>query len=198
MIKLWSRKMGWRSLLVLGLASATCVGTIMSHGIPTAAVQLADGTTAFNSPPRLTDFVTLDTYTNERHPTYYVTVNLLPEAGESLETLTVSLIEGRFTRLNYRTDGIRVFAGTRRDRGPEYSVAVADFDDDSQTLTIQLAEPAEPGQLITFALDLVRNPRWDGVYLYDVTAAPAGENPRFQRIGTGRIHIYRRELIFFH
>lgn len=198
MTKLWTQKWGQRSLLALCLAGATGFGLIGSHGIPAAAVQLADGTTAFNSPPRLADFVTLDTYTRERHPTYYITVNLLPEAGESLQTLTVSLIEGRFTRLNYRADGISVFAGTRRDRGHEYAVAAADFDDNTQTLTIQLAEPAEPGQLITFALDLVRNPRWDGVYLYDVTAAPAGDNPRFQRIGTGRIHIYRRELIFFH
>ncbi len=186
--------MGRRSLLALCLVSVTCLSTM---GLPTTAVQLGDGTTAFNSPPRLEDFVTLDTYTYERRPTYYVTVNLLPEAGESLETLTVSLIEGRFTQLDYRTDNIRVFEGTRRDRGSEYPVATADFDDDSQTLTIRLAEPAEPGQVLTFALDLVRNPRWEGVYLYEVTAAPAGDSPRFQRIGTGRIHIYQREFIFF-
>ena len=186
--------MGRRSLLALCLVSVACLSTM---GLPTTAVQLGDGTTAFNSPPRLEDFVTLDTYTYERRPTYYVTVNLLPEAGESLETLTVSLIEGRFTQLDYRTDNIRVFEGTRRDRGSEYPVATADFDDDSQTLTIRLAEPAEPGQVLTFALDLVRNPRWEGVYLYEVTAAPAGDSPRFQRIGTGRIHIYQREFIFF-
>ncbi|MEM9818317.1 MAG: DUF2808 domain-containing protein [Cyanobacteria bacterium P01_D01_bin.6] len=194
MLKLWNQKMGRRLLLVFGFASAIGLSTA---GLPTTAVQLGDGTTAFNSPPRLVDFVTLDTYTDERRPTYYVTVNLLPEAGESLETLTVSLIEGRFTRLNYRTDDIRVFAGTRRDRGTEHSVAAADFDDEAQTLTIRLAEPAEPGQVLTFTIDLVRNPRWEGVYLYEVTVAPAGDSPRFQRIGTGRIHIYQREFIFF-
>ena len=197
MIQLWNGKMGQRSLSALGLAGVTYFSTMAFSGLPTAAVQLGDGTTAFNSPPRLADFVTLDIDANERRPTYYVTVDLLPETGEPLETLTISLIEGRFTRLNYHTDQIKVFEGTRRDRGSNYTVATADFDDDTQTLTIRLAEPAAPGQLLTVALELVRNPRWEGVYLYEVTAAPAGENPRFQRVGTGRIHIYERDFLSF-
>ena len=165
---------------------------------PTAAVQLGDGTTVFTSPPRLDSFTTLDIHTYERRPTYYVTVNLLPEAEESLATLTIQLIEGRFTRLNYRTENIAVFSGTRRDRGAEYPVEMAEYDADTQTLTIHLAEPIEPGKLVTFALELSRNPRWEGVYLYEVTAAPAGDMPRSQRVGTGRIQIYQREFLLFH
>lgn len=193
----WGTAVRRRSLLGWGLASATCLSLFSAHISPTAAVQLGDGTTAFTSPPRLADFVTFDTAAGERYPTYYVTVNLLPEAGEPLQTLTVSLIEGRFTRLNFRTDAIRVFEGTRRDRQTAYPVASVEYDDDAQTLTIRLAEPVAPGQLITFALPLVRNPRWEGVYLYEVTAAPAGEAPRFQRVGIGRIHIYERRFLLF-
>ncbi|RZM81907.1 DUF2808 domain-containing protein [Leptolyngbya iicbica] len=196
-MKLGKPRRRGRSRLALALASITCIATVVLPLGPTAAVQLGDGTTVFTSPPRLADFVTLDNDTYDRRPTYYVTVNLPPDAEEPLETLTVSLIEGRFTRLNYRTQDIEVFTGTRRDRGASYDIATADYDADSQTLTVQLAEPAEPGQLLTFALTLVRNPRWEGVYLYEVTAAPAGEKPQFQRVGTGRIHIYQRDFIFF-
>lgn len=193
----WWQDLKWRSRLWLGLAAVGMGGAIALHSLPTAAVQLGDGTTMFTSPPRLADFVTFDTRTFERSPTYYVTVNLLPEAGEPLQTLTVRLIEGRFTRLDFRTHALRVFAGTRGDRGAEYAIAAADYDDDAQTLTIQLAEPAAPGQQLTFALELVRNPRQPGVYLYEVTAAPAGVQPRFQRVGTGRIHIYERHDPFW-
>ena len=188
----WWPRVNRRSRLLLGLASMTFTGAIALPGLPTAAVQLSDGSTAFTSPPRLADFVTFDNFIYERNPTYYVTVNLLPEAGEPLQTLTVRLIEGRFTRLNFRTERLAVFAGGRRDRGTEYAIAATEYNDDDQTLTIQLAEPASPGQQLTFALELVRNPRFSGVYLYEVTAAPAGDQPRFQRVGTGRIHIYDR------
>ncbi len=187
-----------RSQLAFALASVIGLVTVALPMRPTTAVQLGDGTTVFTSPPRLADFVTLDNDAYDRRPTYYVTVDLPPDAEEPLEILTVSLIEGRFTRLNYRTHEIEVFSGTRRDRGAAYDIATAEYDADSQTLTVQLAEPAAPGQLLTFALRLVRNPRWEGVYLYEVTAAPAGEKPQFQRVGTGRIHIYQRELLFFH
>jgi hypothetical protein len=197
-MRLRNRPMKRRSRLALALASLTCMVAVALPTKLTTAAQLGDGTTVFTSPPRLADFVTLDNDTYDRRPTYYVTVNLPPDAEEPLETLKVTLIEGRFTRLSYRTHDIEVFSGTRRDRGDAYDLATVDYDAESQTLTMQLAEPAAPGQLLTFALRLVRNPRWEGVYLYEVTAAPVGENPQFQRVGTGRIHIYQRELLFFH
>ncbi|MGD1860534.1 MAG: DUF2808 domain-containing protein [Leptolyngbyaceae cyanobacterium] len=182
----------WRSPRLLRFAGAVLLGALVSVTWPSAAVQLGDGTIAFNSPPRLDSFITFDERAQDRNTTYYVTVRLLPEAGEPLQTLSVSLIEGRFNRLNYRTEQISVYGGQPRDRSTAYPVETADYDANSQTLTIRLAQPAEPGQTLTFELELVRNPRFGGVYLYDVVAAPAGENPRFQRIGTGRIHIYDR------
>ncbi|MEM1311615.1 MAG: DUF2808 domain-containing protein [Cyanobacteria bacterium P01_C01_bin.70] len=181
----------------MSFASAMLLAAIASVALPSGAVQLGDGTTAFDSPPRLDGFMTFDELAQARNAIYYVTVHLLPEAGEPLQTVSISLIEGRFTRLDYRTDQIAVYGGNPRERSTEYPVESASYDDDSQTLTIRLAQPAEPGQNLTFELNLVRNPRFEGVYLYDVTAAPAGENPRFQRIGTGRIHIYERRFRVF-
>lgn len=178
----------------LGAFLVTAIAPQLSHAV---AVQLSDGSTMFTSPPRLVDFVTLENSAGRKNVTYYLVVNLLPEAGEPLKTLKVSLLEGRFTRLDYRTADIEVFAGDRRDRGTRYPVESAEYDDSSQTLTIRLETAIPPGQQFTVALAPVRNPTREGVYLFEVTAAPDGEQPVFQRVGIGRIHIFRDPLLNF-
>lgn len=188
----------WRTRLGLGLVGAIAV---LSLGTPwplVSAAQLSDGSTVFTSPPRLVDFVTTNDSANKRDVTYYVTINLLPEAEEPLETLSVELVEGRFRRLNYHTDRIEVFEGTPRDREDNYPIASAEYDDDTQTVTVQLSQSVPPGEVITLALKPVRNPSRGGVYLFRVTAAPAGSNPVAQRVGTGRIHIYRDSVLDIH
>jgi hypothetical protein len=184
--------MKWFRGLLLGLCSLLLTLAI-SSGWSLQAVQFADGTTQFNSPPRLVDFYTTRDDVNNRNATYYVTVNLLPEAGEPLKTLTVSLTEGRFTRLGYHTDETEVFQGTARDRQSAIPVESVTYTDDTQTLTIQLLEGAQPGQMLTFALHPVRNPTSEGVYLFEVRAASAGDKPVFQRVGTGRLSIFRSD-----
>lgn len=185
-LKRRSRMMWALTVLMWAIAAAL---------LPVGAVELSDGSTMFTSPPRLVSFVTTENVTNRKNATYYVTVNLLPEAGEALKTLKVSLIEGRFTRLDYHTDEIEVFAGEQGDRQRDYAVDFAEYDEDSQTLTVQLATAADPGQHLTFALKPVRNPTRAGVYLFEVNAAPAGENPVFQRAGTGRLNIFEDPFV---
>lgn len=175
----------------LGFTGGLLLGAIAIQAPQLNAAQLSDGTTVFDSPPRLVSFVTTRDNTNDKRATYYITVNLLPEAGEPLKTLQVSLIEGRFTRLDYRLDNLEVFQGDRGDRGDTFAVESAQYDDDLQRLTVRLAEAIAPGQLVTFALSPTRNPSQEGVYLFEVTAAPEGESPVFQRVGTGRLNIFR-------
>jgi hypothetical protein len=172
-------------------AAVTAIAPPLSHSL---AVQLGDGSTVFTSPPRLVDFFTLENSAGRKGVTYYVTVDLLPEAGEPLETLKVALIQGRFTQLDYRTDEIEVFEGDRSDRQDNYPIELVEYDETSQTLTIRLAQAVPPGERVTFALKPVRNPTRGGVYLFEVTAAPTGDNPVFQRIGTGRISIFHDPL----
>ncbi|MDB9525964.1 DUF2808 domain-containing protein [Oscillatoria sp. CS-180] len=180
------------TLVVISALVVSAMGPQLSH---LTAAQLGDGTTVFTSPPRLVSFVTTDDTANKKDVTYYVTVNLLPEAEESLETLTVELVEGRFTRLDYHADRIEVFEGTRQTREDNYPIESANYDEDSQTVTVRLSQSVAPGQVITLALKPVRNPSREGVYLFRVSAAPAGENPVAQRVGTGRIHIYRESIL---
>ncbi|MBE7380432.1 MAG: DUF2808 domain-containing protein [Leptolyngbya sp. SIO1E4] len=180
-----------RAKVCSSLIGALMLAAIAPFSSPLNAVQLSDGTTVFESPPRLVSFVTTRNRTYDRRATYYVTIDLLPEAGEPLKTLQVSLSQGRFTQLDYRLDDIEVFQGDRNQRGAAFPISSAEYDDDTQTLTIHLATAAEPGQTLTFALRPVRNPTREGVYLFNVMAAPEGDLPVFQRVGTGRLHIFR-------
>ncbi|MEM6437081.1 MAG: DUF2808 domain-containing protein, partial [Cyanobacteria bacterium P01_D01_bin.115] len=92
-IRQWLQR---RSRMMWAMVALVCA--VVTTLLPVGAVELSDGSTMFTSPPRLVSFVTTENVTNRKNATYYVTVNLLPEAGEALKTLKVSLIEGRFTR----------------------------------------------------------------------------------------------------
>lgn len=174
----------------LGLAVAVALSALTSQGAVLQAAQWADGTRRFDQAPRLVDFTSLRNRTNDRRPVYYLTVNLSPNAGAPLKTLKVSLTRGRFRRLNYRLDQIDVFQGDRKNRGPSLAIAATDYDDQQQTLTVTLAEPATPGQIITFALRPASNPSQGGVYLFEVTAAPEGGLAHPQLVGIARLNIF--------
>lgn len=189
MVKFWLW-MQRRLPRAFGVLSTFLVSVTVPHWGQVLAVQLGDGSTVFTSPPRLVSFVTTENIAGRRNARYYVTVNLLPEADESLKTLTITLIEGRFPRLGYHVDELAVFAGDRGDRGDRYPIETAAYDEASQTLTLQLEQPIPPGELFTVTLEPIRNPTQAGVYLFEVMAAPAGEKPVFQRVGTGRLDIY--------
>lgn len=174
--------------------TASLLFAIALSSSPSPAAQFPDGRVAFDSPPRLVDFRTTRDDAGDRRPTYYATVELLPSAGEPLKTLTVSLIEGRFLpRLAYRLEDIEVFQGTWRSRGQSFALEAVDYDEENLPLTIRLSDPVLPGQMVTFALTPSRNPSRGGVYLFEVAAAPDGEQPVIQRIGTGRLNIFRED-----
>ncbi len=171
--------------------AATLIAAGVLVPLTLQAAQLRDGTTVFESPPRLVDFMTTRDRTSDTRATYYITVNLLPEAGEPLQTLTVTLAEGRFQQLAYRLGDMVVFRGDRQHRGETIPIAAAQYDQETQVLTIDLQEPIQPGEMVTFGIKPVRNPYQEGVYLFEVAALPAGDDPVPQRVGTGRIQIYR-------
>lgn len=181
----------WRSRAMRWLLGTVCVSLSWSGLAQSQAVQFDDGRTMFESPPRLVSFFTYDRYTNDRDATYYVTVGVPEDAGEPLKTLQVSLREGRFTRLDYHINELEVFRGSQGDRQSPLQIEAADYEDETQRLLISLVEAVEPGQQVTFALRPVRNPSRGGVYLFDIFASPAGSDPVPQRVGIGRLNIYR-------
>jgi hypothetical protein len=50
--------------------------------------------------------------------------------------------------------------------------------------------PVPPGKIITIGLRPTRNPLYDGVYLFRVTAFPPGEKATGQFLGFGRLQFY--------
>ncbi|MDA0672143.1 MAG: DUF2808 domain-containing protein [Cyanobacteria bacterium] len=179
----------WQQRRTLGaLGAAIALATLP---VPSLGVQFPDGTVAFTTPPRLAAFEATRNLTGVRHVTYYFTVTLPAAADEGLKTLEIQLIEGRANRLGYDLEATTVFGGHPDDRGPDLAIASTAYDEDTQTVTLTLAEAAAPGQDLTVALHPVRNPVWEGVYLFELTAWPAGELTRSQRVGTARLHLYR-------
>ena len=84
----------------------------------------------------------------------------------------------------------RAYEGSRRNRESEIPLIAAKPKDNRQTLEISFDPPVSPGKTVTIALKPVRNPRYGGVYLFGVTAFPAGEKARSYFLGFGRLHFY--------
>jgi hypothetical protein len=179
-----------RTIVAIALMGS---GLLALHGgAPTAkAAQFEDGRVIFDTPPRLVDFLATRTSTTERNATYYFTLDLPEGAGESLKTLEITLFEGRDSLLNFRLEETRFFVGSRPQRGEALPLELVTYDAEQQQIVVSLAEPVAPGQRVTLAMYPVRNPRWEGVYLFDVTAIPDGAGGQRQWIGTARLHIYR-------
>lgn len=187
---------------VLGRAlflSAACltfgpIGLLpLSHTVPAAAVGLPDGTVAFVSPPQLTAASATRNGASERNATYYLTLDLPAEASVGLQSLTIRLAEGREPLLRFKLDATTAFEGTRSDRGATLPLAGVTEDLESQTVTVQFDPAVSPGRTLTLALRPNRNPRVGGVYLFEVTAYPAGEQVRPYFAGYARLQFYEND-----
>jgi hypothetical protein len=178
------------------LLTSLAVGAIAPF--PVRTVELADGTIAFNHPPALVNAETTRSSAGATRVFYYFTLELPGDAGEPLQRLAITQEDGSsfLRRVEYDLEDTRTFMGTVGDRGSEVAIADAVYNQDSQTILITLANPVPPGSTITLALRPNRNPRREGVYLFGVTAFPAGEQTQGQFLGYGRFHIYRSDSPF--
>lgn len=161
-------------------------------GSSAQAVELQDGQIYFVHPPLLVDASTTRNTTLAWKPTYYFTLTVPDDAGESLSRVEIQQNDSstRARRVDYFTDETRAFEGIPGDRGEDLSVGETLFDEDNQTVTVVLDPPVEPGTTVTIGLKPERNPRMSGVYLFGVTAYPSGESAYGQFLGYGQLQIY--------
>ncbi|QFZ93012.2 DUF2808 domain-containing protein [Synechococcus elongatus] len=157
--------------------------------LPSEAVVLR-GRTYFDRPPRLIKMVTFFQNVNQYSPEYYVVLNLLPDSGEPLGSVTLQQTEGVDRFFLFRLDATRAYVGEPRRFGAEIPVAETTFDNSRRLLTVRFAQPVAPGQQITIVVRPQVNPDTAGTYLWGITAYPAGEQPSGQFLGFGRINIY--------
>jgi hypothetical protein len=173
----------------LGLTLAATAGVWGVASQRSQAIQLADGTVYFAQPPRLVEAATTQNSLRVWGATYYFTISLPANASEPLQQVTFNQKQGVDT-LRYNLEETRAFEGTRRNRGTELKLAAGMLDQDPQTVVVNFNPPVTPGKTVTIGLRPVYNPNVSGVYLFGVTAFPAGEKTHGQFLGFGRLQFY--------
>ncbi|HEY9642399.1 MAG TPA: DUF2808 domain-containing protein [Coleofasciculaceae cyanobacterium] len=174
----------------LGVSTVLALGMLTSPlSLRSQAVELR-GQMYFNHPPTLVNATTTERRTTASGATYYFTLSVPEDAGEPLQRIAIAQKDGSdsFRMVQYRTDNTRAFIGTPRKRGDALAVGETTFDSNTQTVTVTFAEPVAPGQTVTVGLRPTRNPVVDGIYLFGVTAYPAGNNSYGQFLGYGRLN----------
>lgn len=153
------------------------------------AVQLRDGTVYFNTPPTLGNVYNTIRRTTASNGVYYFTLTLPENAGEPLQRIAITQRDASSTSrmVQYNTDDTQAFTGTHRHPGEPLTVKQTTYDRDTQTAIVTLDPPVPPGTTVTIGLHPVRNPQVDGIYLFEVTAYPAGEKTYGQFLGYGRL-----------
>ena len=178
--------------ILFGASALTVGGAILPHSPPSLwAIQYADGTVAFSYPLRLINSRTTRNTVGERLPTYYISFSFPVAAEEPLDKLVISLDEGRRDpTFSYRLDAFRAIAHTAEG---EQELAIGNVTEDSATksVTVQFDPPVPPGDDITVALKPVRNPRFEGVYLFGINAFPLGEQAQPTFLGYARLSFYQ-------
>ncbi|MEH1970619.1 DUF2808 domain-containing protein [Nostoc sp.] len=182
------------TLLRITLSLAIGIGVV---AVPvTQAVQLRDGTVYFVQPPKLVDATTTYKDANAWGATYYFTINVPENAGESLQRVTITQKEGA-ENIRYDLNDTRAFVGTRDAYGglrlrkeTQLKLGPVTNERETRTVTVNFDPPVTPGQTVTIALRPVKNPSFSGVYLLGVTAFPVGEKSHGQFLGFGRFQFY--------
>jgi len=160
------------------------------------AVQLRDGKTYFVQLPTLLYAETTINRTYAWGATYYFVLDLPQNLGEPLQKLEISQTEG-FESIDFI--GNDTFAYLQPESGdrvviPTKTEIVPSQDGDRPKLVITF-EPSLPAsnglnRRLVVGLRPVRNPRYDGVYLFGVVALPQGDRPNSQFLGYGRLNFY--------
>ncbi len=176
-------RLKWRRLGITLALGTSLWGLTVSA---TQAVQLADGTVTFAKPPTLIDAITTFRTVRVRFAKYYFTLLLPQTADEPLQKVQINLRQGA-DKIDYRLDQTIAAVGTARNRTESIAIAETQWDAETETITITLAEPVSPGTTFTIGLKPKRNPDFGGTYLFGVTAFPAGEKSQGIYLGAARL-----------
>lgn len=158
----------------------------------TWAGEYPDGTVFFEAPPRLEEVKTTFDETQMWGATYYFTLTLPAQAGEPLEKLIIKQ-RGGTDDIPLLLDETIAFVGTPDNKQERLSLANISQSDDNREINVEFETLVEPGTTITLGLKPRRNPKYDGVYLFGVTAIPAGETAKGLYLGVGRLQFYDRD-----
>ncbi|BAY07233.1 DUF2808 domain-containing protein [Calothrix sp. NIES-2098] len=178
-----------RVAVILSIAIATVTGLVGYTLKPSPAIQLQDGTVYFAEPPRLVSATTTYNEVYVWGATYYFTLNLPENAGEPLQKVTINQREG-LDYVRFDLKNTVAFAETSSHTKQKLGLKDATSDRKTRTTSLIFDPPVDPGKTITIALQPRQNPSVSGVYLFGVTAFPAGKKSHGQFLGYGRLTFY--------
>lgn len=171
------------SLAIAGLLTFT----ILSESA--RAVRFSDGTVHFAGIPLLGKVRTTDNSAWAWGATYLFSLQIPADASEPLGRIELKKTEG-LDSIDFNLK--RTFAYVNGDRRQTIELRATNPAED--TLAIDFDPPVAPGTALTLGLRPYNNPRNGGVYLFGVTAFPAGEKVSSQFIGHGRLQFYDRSF----
>ena len=175
------------TLLLTTLALSAGIGA-GAENLATA-VQLADGTVYFADPPELISATTTFKEVYVWGAKYYFSINVPENAGEPLQRVAIAQKQGT-EDIRFDLKETKAFMGTAGDKGPRLELGEVTRERKTSTVFVTFNPPVPPGQTVTISLSPDRNPRFSGVYLFGVTAFPAGEKSHGQFLGFGRLQFY--------
>jgi hypothetical protein len=155
------------------------------------AVQLRDRKTYFTQPPTLVDSETTVDAVYGWGATYYFHLSLPDNAGEPLQRVVIDQHEGG-DKVTFDLQDSLAFATDRSGNRTQLNTAIAVSNTNPHAVTVDFDPPVPPGNKISIGLRPHSNPRFSGIYLFGVTAFPAGEQAHGQFLGYGRLHFYDR------
>jgi hypothetical protein len=175
-------------------AIALSLSTIAWGAVQAQAVTFGDGSVHFAAVPRLVSAQTTQNQAGTWGGRYYFTVALPADASEPLGQLVIQQREGSDRLGRFDLDGTEAFLAD--DRKVRFAIEAVTLDQTERSITVRFNPPIEPGQTIQLGLDPLHTPS-AGIYLFGVTAFPAGEQAVGQFLGHGRLHFYNRDRPIF-
>ncbi|HHP7232664.1 MAG TPA: DUF2808 domain-containing protein [Xenococcaceae cyanobacterium] len=178
----WGLAMLWGCGLSLGVNRLMLVSA--------DAVTAPDGTVSFNQSPLLTDAHTTFSSARARGATYYFDVELPTDVGEPLQQVVIRQRQGA-EAIEFKLDQTVAYIGNHRQKEQQLEIGSVSQAEASNGIEIVFDSPIPPGTNFTVGIKPTKNPFYDGVYLFGVTAFPAGEQANGLYLGVGRLHFYR-------
>ena len=174
--KQFTRPQHWIGLMVAAL------GLLV---LPAQAVRFSDGTVHFSGVPLLGKVSTTDNQAQAWSATYLFTLQIPENSSEPLGRVVLQQTSG-VDDIDFILKRTTAYVnGNRRQAVPVQATREKD-----RTISLNFEPPVPPGTTVTLALRPDENPRTGGVYLFGVTAFPAGDNVSSQFIGYGRLQFY--------
>lgn len=147
------------------------------------------GSTVFVRAPWKVDLVSYYTTVGQPWAEYFFTLDLPADAGASLGELLIQQTRGVDNQFPFAADKTRAFLGRPRRAGAAIPVQ-ATFSQRERLMRVVFPEPVASGSTLTVRLKPWTNPMMADTYMFQVTAVPAGPNPRGSAVGFGTLRIY--------